>query len=143
MLKGKNGRSGFGGSARRVVASVALFLFSLHALLPVGFMVDTDSLRDGRYEVVICTGVGFQTIVVDKAGNRIDPTAPAEDGSDMGFKCPFAAVNGYVLAAAGMQATLPQGNNVTGRLLPAVHDLRADRVAGFPLGSRAPPVHLG
>lgn len=68
MLKGKNGRSDFGGSARRIDASVALFLFSLHALLTVGFMGGADSLRDGRHDVAICTGAGFQTFVVDKAG---------------------------------------------------------------------------
>ena len=125
------------------VAWVALFLFALHGILPAGYMLDTDSLRDGRYEVVICTGAGLQTVVLDKSGNRIAPDGPATPGGDGTLKCPFATVAGKALAVPEQPVpmTVHAVRSVPGTLPPALGlPASADRL---PLGSRAPPILLG
>ncbi|MCF3631125.1 hypothetical protein RJ527_11010 [Thalassospiraceae bacterium LMO-SO8] len=106
-------------------------------------MLDTDSLRDGRYEVVICTGAGLQTVVLDKSGNRIAPDGPAIPGGDGTLKCPFATVAGKALAVPEQPVpmTVHTVRTVPGTLPPALGlPASADRL---PLGSRAPPILLG
>lgn len=141
MIRGTHAR--YGSGTRRTVAWLALFLFALHAVLPAGYMLDTDSLRDGRYEVVICTGAGLQTVVIDKSGNRIAPDGPAAPGSDGTLKCPFATVAGKALAVPEQPVplTVHAVRDVPGILPPALGlPASADRL---PLGSRAPPILLG
>jgi hypothetical protein len=126
-------------AARHAVAGLALVLFALHAVLPAGYMLDLESLRDGRYEVVICTGAGLQTIVLDKSGNKVDPAAPAADGT---VKCPFATVAGKALAVPGQPVVL---ETHAGRTVPGVLPPMLSRPASadvLPLGSRAPPLFL-
>lgn len=141
MIRGSY--TGYGLGTRRAVAWLALFLFSLQAVLPAGYMLDTDSLRDGRYEVVICTGAGLQTVVLDKSGNRIAPDGPATPGSEGMQKCPFATVAGKALAVPEQPVllTVHAVRSVPGLLPPALGlPASADRL---PLGSRAPPSLLG
>ena len=140
MIRGTH--AGYGSGTRRVIATLALFLFALHAVLPAGYMLDTDSLRDGRYEVVICTGAGLQTVVVDKSGNRI-ADGPATPGGEGTLKCPFATVAGKALAVPEQPVllTIHAARAVPGLLPPALGlPASADRL---PLGSRAPPILLG
>lgn len=106
-------------------------------------MLDTDSLRDGRYEVVICTGAGLQTVVVDKSGNRVAPDGPTTPGGEGTLKCPFATVAGKALAVPEQPVllTIHAARAVPGLLPPALGlPASADRL---PLGSRAPPILLG
>ncbi|HBT42492.1 MAG TPA: DUF2946 domain-containing protein [Rhodospirillaceae bacterium] len=141
MIRGTH--AGYGSGTRRAVATLALFLFALHAVLPAGYMLDTDSLRDGRYEVVICTGAGLQTVVVDKSGNRVAPDGPATPGGEGTLKCPFATVAGKALAVPEQPVllTIHAVRSVPGLLPPALGlPASADRL---PLGSRAPPILLG
>lgn len=141
MIKGNHVRHRLG--TRRAVAWFAVFLFALHAVLPAGYMLDADSLRDGRYEVVICTSAGLQTVVLDKSGNRVAPkgsTAPDSEGTQT---CPFATVAGKALSAPGQPVSLlvHAVRTVSGMLPPTLAiPVSADRL---PLGSRAPPHRLG
>lgn len=141
MTRGIHARHRFG--IRRAVAWLGLFLFTLHAVLPAGYMLDTESLRDGRYEVVICTGAGLQTIVLDRSGNRVDPDGSGTPVADGTLKCPFATVAGKALVVPD-QPVLPADHmvrSVTGILPPTLGlPMSADRL---PLGSRAPPILLG
>ena len=141
MIRGTH--AGYGSGTRRVIATLALFLFALHAVLPAGYMLDADSLRDGRYEVVICTGAGLQTVVVDKSGNRVAPDGPTTPGGEGTLKCPFATVAGKALAVPEQPVllTIHAARAVPGLLPPALGlPASADRL---PLGSRAPPILLG
>ena len=137
MIRGSHVRHGLG--TRRAIAWLALFLFALHAVLPAGYMLDTDSLRDGRYEVVICTGAGLQTVVLDKSGNRIAPKGPTAPDRDGMQTCPFATVAGKALSAPGQPVfqLAHAVRTVPAPLPPALAiPASADRL---PLGSRAPP----
>lgn len=141
MTRGVHTR--YGSGTRRAVAWLALFLFALHAVLPTGYMLDTESLRDGRYEVVICTGAGLQSVVLDTSGNRIAPDGPATPGSDGTLKCPFATVAGKALAVPEQPVPLTAHavRSVPGVLPPAL--VLPASVVRLPLGSRAPPILLG
>lgn len=141
MSRGIHAR--YGSGTRRAVATLALFLFALHAVLPAGYMLDTDSLRDGRYEVVVCTGAGLQSVVLDKSGNRVDPDGSGTPAADGALKCPFATVAGKALAVPEQPVPLTvHAVRTVSSLLPPALGLpaSADRL---PLGSRAPPIFLG
>jgi hypothetical protein len=50
---------------------LVLLLLALRIFVPVGFMPSIGALRDGRFEMVICSGAGMQTIVVDSHGDLV------------------------------------------------------------------------
>lgn len=131
-------------NARQVICRVSLLLFALHAILPVGFMPDFGALRDGRFEVVICTSAGTQTVLVDPAGQPIVPTPIDQTGKHVGsYTCPFGSTMAKTLA-------VPVPVNVAVPHAPRTMAVFADARQTSPLlpawlslGSRAPPPYLG
>lgn len=126
----------------RLWAGLVLLAMLARAFVATGYMPTFDALRTGKLEITFCTaGGGMQTVALSMLEDGPDHA----DGSDAAAlaDCPFG-----ILAA---QAILPD--------LPAVLPLRAlvraqDPVVvqharpplpahGPPLGSRAPPLHLG
>jgi hypothetical protein len=137
MIPGADRRVSAGSG--RWIARLLLVLFALRAAIPAGYMPDADALRDGRFEVVVCTPTGLKTILVsfDEGGG-----APSDNGSQdaqTADECPFQTVVAKALIAPeAIGAALPR------RARPPVHADGADHagpstVPGPPLGPRAPP----
>lgn len=128
--------------ACRLAARLTLLLFALRAAVPAGYMPDLGALQEGEVQIVICTGSGIQTLMVNAAGQ------PVENGSDASKHaaagdCAFgmAAGKAFVLPAF-IAATTDHGS--ARRLPPPVSIAAlAPPAQGPPLGSRAPPVLLG
>ena len=72
---------------RRMLLSMTLMLFSIHAVLPAGFMPDFITLRDGEINIVVCTVHGYQTVIVDQEGNPVNPSD--HDESAKAPQCEF------------------------------------------------------
>jgi len=132
--------AGAGGRTGRAVARVLLLLFALQAAIPAGFMPDVAALRDGSFEIVICTPGGSKILSVDSDGNPVE-----RDGSDRSplSDCEFR----LVVAQAALNPSAPV---LEVRPVIRVESAfsRADRRStehnhGPPLGSRAPPTLLG
>ena len=109
--------------------------FVLRALLPTGYMADTDALRRGSIAIAFCTADGTLTAIPFK------PAAPPHtpEGDAPYAHCPYGAFTPLVrldppkLADIALQVIpAPQ------RVATAQHDAPVP-VAGPPLGSRAPP----
>lgn len=121
----------------RVIAHLALFLFALRALIPVGFMPDLQALASGSVEIVICTPDGLQSVRVDENGDRLpddgkkDPVASEE--------CPFHAVFAKSFSVPELQRPLPRLRHERVHfVIPPAAEIPAGR-SGPPLGQRAPP----
>ena len=124
------------------LARLTLVLFALRALLPVGFMPDLGLLKQGGFQIVLCTAQGPATVTVDADGN---PQTPDGTPADAAFAkdCPFGTAFGKAFALPAVVAALPllaAADAVLARFLPL--DLRPP-AQGPPLGSRAPPTRLG
>ena len=126
---------------------LAVFVLSLRAFVPVGFMPSVDALLDGRFEMTICTGTGgMRTVMVDAHGNLVQtPGGDGQDNSSLHLEqCPFGAMG----ALLPMPAVAPVivGSVViesTQILVPRLHALPPLPAQGPPLGSRAPPFTFG
>jgi hypothetical protein len=128
--------------ARRCIARLILVLFALRAVVPVGYMPDLGALEHGQVRIVVCTGAGFKSLLVDEAGRPVDAQEPGTS-QHAGADCPFgtAAAKAFLaptLVAAHEPPAVEQsvfhpGSGVA--LLPPAQ--------GPPLGPRAPPTLLG
>lgn len=69
-------------------------LVILRGLIPVGFMPDVDAFKNGAFDIVMCTGMGFSTIDLDEGGS-----SPSHASSDYNAHtiCPFVGVMATVL----------------------------------------------
>src|SRR3546814_11418692 len=47
-----------GGGHGRTLARLTVLLFALRALLPIGFMPDLGLLKQGGFQIVLCTQIG-------------------------------------------------------------------------------------
>jgi len=128
--------------ACRFAARLTLLLFALRAAVPVGYMPDLGALQEGEVQIVICTGSGTQTLMVNTAGQPVDIGGDVSKHGAAG-DCAFGMVAGkiFVLPALldgatdhGSSRTFPQPVSIAASTPPA---------QGPPLGSRAPPVLLG
>lgn len=129
----------------RRLARLTLLLFALRALLPVGFMPDLGLLKQGGFQIVLCTAQGPTAVTVDADGEPVDPDGGGHDPADAAFAkdCPFGtafakAFDVPTLVATGFLAVPAAVATAAPRPL----DLRPPP-QGPPLGSRAPPTHLG
>ncbi|CAN5753082.1 hypothetical protein BH09PSE5_BH09PSE5_05030 [soil metagenome] len=134
---------------------LVVLLLALRAFVPSGFMPSVDALRDGRFEMVICSGTGgMRTIVVDSHGELVtnhrgnadgDNESDSQDDQSLHLEqCPFGAM----ASAVPLPSLAPtmQGAVLTATITPLAirNDSRPPMPAqGPPLGSRAPPSILG
>jgi hypothetical protein len=129
-------------SARRCVARLILVLFALRAVVPVGYMPDLGALEHGQVRIVVCTGAGFKSLLVDEAGQPVDAQESGKS-QHAGADCPFGTAAAKALLAPTLVVALAPpayeqhfrhpGSGVA--LLPPAQ--------GPPLGPRAPPTVLG
>lgn len=120
-----------------LVCLTALALVA-RALLPVGFMPDTQALRHGTLALTLCSS--------EPGGARVLPLAASHGAGQEAVStldCPFGlvAVQALLPAAtpAGVAAALPRAAPAAVQASRSLPPLPAQ---GPPLGSRAPPVSL-
>lgn len=113
--------------------------FVCRAFMPIGYMPDTNALRNGQLVLTLCTaggGVSFLPLNVSDDQKQQDVSR--------GDSCPFGMVAGHALMAPGpgaLQIVLPA-------VSPIVFDVPVYAARppmpplGPPLGSRAPPHYL-
>lgn len=125
-----------------MIARLALLLFALRAAMPVGYMPDLGALRDGRFEIVICTPAGPKTVEVDAEERPTEPTNPDRQDTSASIECPFQA-------AVSKAVVVPDLTSIRAAhaYRPALPSRSAERTLtapsqGPPLGSRAPPTDL-
>ncbi|VFR56297.1 hypothetical protein BRI6_4058 [plant metagenome] len=120
-----------------LVCLTALALVA-RALLPVGFMPDTQALRHGTLALTLCSS--------EPGASRVLSLSPGhgagQEAASM-LDCPFGlvAVQALLPAAppAGVAAALPRAAPAAVQAMRSLPPLPAQ---GPPLGSRAPPVTL-
>jgi hypothetical protein len=125
---------------RIAVTRTALFLFILRSLIPPGFMPGIDAAGEGRIEVVVCTGAGLKTLVLDEKGN---PVAPDDRQSGSADECPFGAVTAKAFLLPDALPQAPRPVSVQDRAVDLRNLALKPPAQGPPLGSRAPPLTLG
>ena len=130
----------------RRLARLTLVLFALRALLPTGFMPDLDLLKQGAFQIVLCTAQGPVSVAVDDDGKPLDHDADhgGHDPADAFAKdCPFGTAYAKAFdVPVAMAAAVPYVPASVSPPGPQPLDLRPPP-QGPPLGSRAPPLRLG
>lgn len=90
----------------QILGGLLLLALMLRALIPAGFMPTQDA--DGKVAVVICTGTGSTTIMMDAhtVPRPASDDAPAHDDAAK-QSCPYALVLAFALpASAAMPAAI-------------------------------------
>ena len=119
---------------RRWLSHLALFVFIARSLVPVGFMPDFTSGKDGAFRIVICTGYGTQTVDLDANGHKL----PAKPGASHHQPCAFSASS--AVADLPLVAMPVEDREFASVLAHAViFDVLPPARAGPAVGSRAPP----
>jgi hypothetical protein len=129
-------------SARGFIARLILILFALRAVVPVGYMPDLGALEHGQVRIVVCTGAGFKSLLVDEAGRPVDAQ---ESGTSQhaGADCPFGTAAAKAFLAPTLVAALALPTYEQHILLPGSGVALLPPAQGPPLGPRAPPTVLG
>ena len=130
------------GTAQRLgLARLMLLLFCLRSLLPIGFMPDFGLLKQGDFQIVLCTPLGSTAVTLDAEGLPVDGDTDPADAS-FGQDCPFGTTFGKALDLP-LAAALPAASSVT-EAAPSSNALALrPPPQGPPLGARAPPTLLG
>ncbi|MBS0239354.1 MAG: hypothetical protein JSR89_13100 [Proteobacteria bacterium] len=118
---------------RRIALWALLGVFTLRALIPVGYMPDFGSLAEGKLKVVICTGAGSKTIVLDAAGNSV----PSRHTTKVDHPCAFAGMATAVTPSANLEG-VTQGYSAHHFVFLALNH-HFIRHSGPVLGPRGPP----
>lgn len=109
-----------------------LSAFAFRALIPIGYMPDFGSIAGGALKVVICTGAGSKTIVLDAAGTPI----PSRHTLKVDHPCVFTGMTAVVSAA---DFGFIEQQYTSHRFASSVADQHFPRKSGFVLGPRGPP----
>lgn len=129
---------------RRSFCSLALLLFAVHAILPTGFMPDLGAIKDGRFEIVICTGLGTETLFVDQSGHPAAPKPSDTSGKHAGaYSCPFGAAIGKAFAVSVATGVAYQYFATASDIVAATVTAPQSSPELSVLGPRAPPFRLG
>lgn len=120
-------------ACRCIALWVLLGVFALRALVPVGYMPDFGSLAEGTLEVVICTGVGSKTIVLDDAGKPV----PSKHTGKVDHPCAFTGMAAAAAPAADLEL-VAQGYDARHFVSPVLNHHVLRRL-GSVLGPRGPP----
>ncbi len=126
---------------RSLAAQLTLALFALRALVPVGYMPELAAARDGQVRVVLCTGYGSKSVLVDESGTPVEDQGSAKHGA--GGDCPFGAAPASALVVPNPAAALGLPDAWQAFLTPEEASTLLPPAQGPPLGQRAPPVRLG
>ncbi|QEI07686.1 DUF2946 domain-containing protein [Pigmentiphaga aceris] len=133
-------------AVRQYLLGLALLAFVLRALMPMGFMPGMDAHHGNQVVLMLCNPAGVETAFVLDIGDSHAQADAASTQDDQGMSmqnCPFCM--------ATSQAMLPTADIVLHVASLATSDVPVAvyvgpspiTAQGPPLGSRAPPAHLG
>lgn len=126
----------------RAFASVSILLLALRAMVAPGFMPDLGALKDGSFEIVLCTPLGPKTVHADGNGLPAEGDQPPRTDARGGDECPFHHAATQTLLAPGPTRHVAEpGRALPLRLVPARLSPKPAPI-GPPLGSRAPPTSV-
>ena len=118
----------------RAMNIALIFIFAARALIPTGYMPDFSSLSKGTLSVVICSGSGLKTVLLDQDGKPL----PTHDQSDHHHPCAFTGLAAITVTDFAPLAFAQWFNASAAvwfeKTSPALHRI------GPPLGSRGPPM---
>lgn len=131
-------------AARQVLLGLAMLAFVLRALVPAGFMPGMDAGHGGPLVLMLCNAAGEETSLALDFSDLVAEKDHGADSERMSSQdCPFGMV--------AAQAMLPTADIVLQLASVAASELPVAfyfgpwpiSAQGPPLGSRAPPTHLG
>ncbi len=125
-------------TAHRCMLWLAVVAFVCRAFMPIGYMPDTQALRNGQLLLTLCTAGGVVSFL------PVDTPDDEHAGKDVsrGDACPFGMLASHAMLAPFVPQFLP---TAFARHVPAdvVFATRPPLPPlGPPLGSRAPPLTL-
>lgn len=120
-------------ACRHIALWVLLGVFALRALIPVGYMPDFGSLAEGTLKIVICTGVGSKTIVLDAAGKPV----PSKHTDNAEHRCAFAGMAAAATPAVDLELVAQSFH--PHHFSSPVLNHHVPRRLGSVLGPRGPP----
>ena len=123
-------------SSFQCVARLVLAAMLLRAFVPAGWMPNISGLARG-VPIVICSGSGAQTVLVDPDGKPVQPANPTDHGV-----CAFAASGPLALPLAVLFLALLLFALGTPLILPKSDLIAAGRRLSGGAGPRAPPADL-
>lgn len=131
-------------AVRQYLLGLALLAFVLRALVPMGFMPGMDAHHGNQIVLMLCNPAGEESAFTLDLSDEVAQTSDRSQDEGMSTQhCP------YCLATA--QAMLPTADIVLHVASLAASDVPLAvytgpspiSAQGPPLGSRAPPAHLG
>ncbi|MGO3841086.1 MAG: DUF2946 family protein [Alcaligenes pakistanensis] len=127
--------------AWQVLFCLAILSFLCRALVPVGYMPDTASKRDGFFSITLCSPGGTPSTILMSLTGPDDSTT--SDGHTDVQPCPYGLVLSQAALPSADMASLDSPASHAPLLLPQRNQTRPPLPAlGPPLGSRAPPANL-
>jgi len=137
----------------RVVLCLLVLTVGFRSLIPTGFMPDHTAMRDGRFQLALCSSAGGASAITVALTAPQDATphdvashhgASHGDSSTATDTCPYWTVAHLALDLPPPPAlpALAATRAVPAPILPR-RTLPALPAQGPPLGSRAPPSLLG
>ena len=118
---------------RRGATRVLMAAFILRALIPVGYMPDLGLLSKGILKVVICTGSGSKTLLLDHTGKPL----PAKNTAKHNQVCAFTGLAGVALPTIDHSPIMRDFE--ANPLIKSAEMVLPPVRAGPILGSRGPP----
>lgn len=124
-----------GDAMQRWMTHLLLIAFFVRALVPAGYMSEFSSISDAGLKIVICTGVGAKTIVLDENGKLV----PTPDNGHHDQPCAFSGLTAVALPALLSLATSAVEFGAVNFTPPTIVQ-RPPARDGPTLGSRGPPL---
>lgn len=120
---------------RLMLTVLTLLAILARAVVPGGYMVQAS--EEGRFEIVICTEYGTDTIWLDADGNAVSEAGQGgSEGAD--GTCPFAI--GATTVLSGLSNAAPDFERVPQRFTPSESSDQRVRIAILAINAaRAPP----
>ena len=115
---------------------LAIAAIMLRAFVPAGWMPNIGGPASG-VPIVICSGSGAQTVLVDPDGKPVQPANPTDHGV-----CAFAASGPLILPLTVLFLALLLFALGTPLVLPQSDLIAAGRRLSGSAGPRAPPAYL-
>lgn len=112
-------------------------------LVPLGYMPSLAQAEDGSgayLTMVICTAHGSETITIDAAGNKVEPSedVPSDPAHEGGAECAFSMLPAFALAPSTVLSDL--GVEIIDQPVVARHHVVWASAKLSQVQPRAPPV---
>lgn len=126
-------------SVWQLLLCLTVLAFAMRALVPQGFMPGTSAMQDGKLVLSFCTAGGMQMSLPMSLTDD-----PASSEAVPGTDCPFGLLAAQAMPPAPSPVPMFVAVAIREAAVVITHQSLPPLPAqGPPLGSRAPPSHLG